>query len=287
MDDYAALISKKMAAEDTLRFKPKFERLEDNEWQMLVQMSPGVRSGVFASVAFGRPLRWLGEHHLAALILFELDPGIDGIEIMPEAVTVTIQGWRETFYPMFRLTMGGQTVVIDALAQSQYSSRDENLNWPVDALQRAYSAIGIGYKALREREVNAQPRMRNARAVVDGQAPVPCVATMDIIAKLLTRRGRHTIRTIVAALPDVPDVMATVFAMATHRWVNLTLWSATPGAMVVKLLPPGETRRQPTGLIPTQSTSKVGPPSVPQLDWWWLETENLPGYFVPADRFER
>lgn len=245
-----------------------FKRVEDREWECLFWTVEGEWTGVFSSVAYGKLFPWQGKDRLAALTLFELDPSVITVELLPEKVGIVSKGKRFWSTPMFRLTRSSGVSVVDSLRSDQIGNPSERLNWPTAALRDAYASIGIPYQAILKSTLTAQPRLRNAQAVIDGQAAVPSVAAMEAIAAVLAQPGKHSIQTVALALPDLAEVKETVYAMATHHWVKLGLWAKTPETMPVTLLPPGEhTRRQPTGRPRVKSTAVFGVPPTVGIHW--------------------
>jgi hypothetical protein len=274
---------------------PVFERVSNAEWESLFLVCPGRWSGVFASVAYGKRIPWQGKDRLAALTLFELDPTIVSVEVMPEAVGIATNGARLWTTPMFRVTRASGISVMDSLRRSQYENPNGSLNWPIAALRDAYAHIGVPYEVLPEPALYRQPRLRNARAVIDGQADLPSASAMTIIAEMLAVPGKHTVSSVSAALPDLPGVKETVFAMATHHWVKLGLGAPTLETMLVTLLPKAEkTRRQPNGRPRAKSTAVFGIPKPVGIHWMDVD-DNTPegalidwtGFFTDPKPFRR
>ena len=212
----------------------RIEALTDEDWKEINKGLDRRYSGLFVSGVNGGVLPWRGEHHLAALSLFELDPGIDSFEFMPERISLTIEGKKRSYIPAFRLRCGPATLMVDVLhpGQEKHPKRAQ-----VSAtIRAAYGCIGVRYRTLSEREVFAQPRQRNARYVLEYRGFRPSAETELAAVKALGRRGRHTVDSLTASLGDFPDVRDTLFSLATKRRIKLGLWAETPGEMPAELL---------------------------------------------------
>jgi hypothetical protein len=212
----------------------RIDPLTDQDWKDINAGLDRRFSGLFISGVNSKELPWRGTHHLAAMSLFELDPAIDQFEVMPERITVTIDGKRRRYIPAFRLLCGRTVLMVDVLhvGQEKHPKRAE----VTETLRMAYGCRGIRYKTIPERRVFAQPRQRNARYVLEYRSVHPAAETEMAVVKALAKHGKHTVDSVVATLADYPDGRDALLALATQRRVKLDLWAATPGEMTASLL---------------------------------------------------
>ena len=212
----------------------RIEPLSDNDWKGINSKIDRRLGGFFVSSVNQKVLPWHGMHQLAALSVFEMDPGIDAFEVSPERVTVMVAGKKRSYVPAYRLRRGSATVMVDILHRRQET---HPLRPIVTATIRAgYARIGIHYRVLPERRVFAQPRLRNARFVLGHRGLDTCAETELAVVRVLGRKGLHDVASVAAALPDLPDARETLLALATQRRVKLGLWAATPGAIKAELI---------------------------------------------------
>ena len=204
------------------------------EWKALDERLSQRFSGFFVSTLMGAALPWRNLRHLAALSLFELDPAIDSIEVMPERVVLSAGGRPREYVPHFRLRSGSQVTMADVIRRDQ----EDN---PVRAratalLQEIYARRGIRYCALPETVVTAQPRLDNARAILGCRGFRPTPDAEMAIVETLGQPGRHTVASLAGRLPTVAHLKDTVFALATRRVLRVDLGAACHGDMAVGLL---------------------------------------------------
>ena len=212
----------------------QIEALTDLDWREINKGLDRRFSGLFASGLNGKMVPWRSENHLAALSLFELDPGIDGFEVMPERISLSIDGKRRSYIPAFRLRCGSVTIMVDILraAQEKHPKRAQ-----VSAtIRAAYECIGVRYQTISARSVLAQPRQSNARYVLEYRGFRPPAETELAVVKALGRTGRHTIDSLTASLLEFPDARDTLFSLATRRRIKVGLWAKTTGEMSAALL---------------------------------------------------
>jgi hypothetical protein len=208
-------------------------KLTNDDWKEINAGLDRRFSGLFVSLVNRKDLPWRGPHHLAALSLFELDHGINRFEVMPERITVTIGGKQRKYIPAFRLLCDRTVLMVDVLhpGQEKHPKRAE----VTETLRIAYGTVGVRYRTIPERHVFAQPRQRNARYVLEYRGVRPSDEAERAVVKALATNGKHTVNSIVAALPDHRDARDALFMLATQRFVKLDLWASTPGEMAVNL----------------------------------------------------
>jgi hypothetical protein len=212
----------------------QIQALTDRDWREINKGLDRRFSGLFVSGVNGKLVPWRGEHHLAALSLFELDPAIDSFEVMPERISLSIDGKLRSYIPAFRLRCGSITLMVDVLhpGQEKHPKRAQ-----VSAtIRAAYGCIGVRYRTMSEREVFAQPRQRNARYVLEYRGFQASAETELAVVKALGRSGKHTIDSLTASLAEFPDARDTLFFLATRRRIKVGLWATTPGGMPAELL---------------------------------------------------
>ncbi len=212
----------------------RIEPLTDDDWKGINSEIDRRFGGFFVSGANQKVLAWRGEHQLAALSVFELDPGIDAFEVSPERITVMVAGKKRSYVPAYRLRRGSATVMLDVLHRRQET---HPLRPIVTATIRAgYARIGIHYRVLPERRLYAQPRLRNARFVLGHRGLDTRAETELAVIRVLGRPGPHDVASVVAALPGLPDARETLLALATRRRVKLGLWAPEIGSMTAELI---------------------------------------------------
>ncbi len=213
----------------------KFSPLtEDDRARMIRGLSQRV-SGSFSSLLEGGPLLWRSPRELAALSLFELDPRVDSIEMTPEVATVLVEGKQVSHVPAFLLRQGPAVFVLDILSDAKAMDADRAAL--TAALKRAYAARGIRYAVLRQADVKAEPRQRNARLVLRCRRYDMGAQTALAIIATLSRPGPHTVASVMAANPGIPSVREAVYALAAQRRVAIDLWAQRPENMAVSLAP--------------------------------------------------
>ena len=208
--------------------------LTEADWKEISEQQAKRFSGFFVSNLMGEALAWRGLRHLAALSLFELDPAIDRIEVMPEHVTLSVGGKVRRYTPHFRLRSGLQVTVADVLRKGQENSPTRAA--VTTHLEQIYAARGVRYVTLPEKLVTAEPRLGNARAVLECRGHRPAPETEMAVVETLSEPGRHTVGTLAERLDGGTDVKNCVFALATRRTVRLNLRASRHEDMEVRLL---------------------------------------------------
>jgi len=163
--------------------------LSPAEWSEIDERLAKRFSGFFASRLMDRALPWRGLRHLATLSLFELNPAVESIEVMPERVTMFVDGRARDYTPHFRLRSAGGVAMADVL---RYGQERNPARARVTALLRdIYAHRGIRYCALPEGAVTAEPVLGNARAVLAcrGYDPPPEAELSPAATQLPTRRS--------------------------------------------------------------------------------------------------
>ena len=186
------------------------EPLTPSDWALINQKLERRFSGVFVSRVNGKALPWRGTHHLAALSLFELDPTIDAFEVMPERMSLTLGSKRYSFIPAFRIRSGHSVMMVDVLHAGQEAQPHRARL--TAAINTAYSSVGLRYRTIPERDVLAQPRLRNARFVLGYRGFDPVGETEMAVVKVLSQPGAHTVNSVIAAAAAHPDVRDTLFS---------------------------------------------------------------------------
>jgi hypothetical protein len=195
-------------------------------------------SGSFSSRLVSGPVPWRGTRELAALTLFELDLRVDSIEVTPEVATVLVNGRQVSHIPAFLLRQGTTEVVLDVLDDAKAVDPDRAAL--TQALKRAYASRGIRYGILRHAAVKAEPRQRNARLVLRSRRYDMGSQTALAIIATLSGRGPHTVGSVMAAHPGIPNIREAVYALAANRQVTIDLWAEQPENMAVSLAPQGK-----------------------------------------------
>ena len=212
----------------------KVEPLSAADWREIDEMMSLRFSGFFVSALMGAALPWRSLRHLAALSLFELDPAIESIEVMPERVTLYAGGKPRKYVPHFRLRSGSSVTVADVIRRGQ---EDNPVRTRATALlQEIYARRGIRYRALPEATVTAQPRLGNARAVLGCRGFRPTQEAEMAVVETLGQPRRHTLASLAGCLPTIDHLKDTVFALAARRVVRLDLGAPCHGDMTVELL---------------------------------------------------
>jgi hypothetical protein len=204
------------------------------DWKQIDERLAGRFNGFFVSRLMGAALPWRSRRHFNALSLFELDPAIDRIEIMPERVMFVVDGRTRDYTPHFRLRSGAEVTVVDVLRRGQESNPARAAVTAV--LEEIYARRGIRYHALHEARVAAQPRLGNARAVLACRGFDPPPEAEMAVVETLGERRRHTVGSLAERLQTTVGVKDTVFALATRRKVRLDLWAPRHADMAVELL---------------------------------------------------
>jgi hypothetical protein len=217
-----------------------FSPLTDEDRKRIARNMRHTVSGSFVTIVQGGSLIWRNLREFHALSLFELDLRVEQIEVVPERVTVMIDGRSISHIPAFRLRCGAVRVVLDVVTDRQIEKPSHQA--VAGALTRAYASRGMRYKELRYAHVRAQPRLRNARLVLRGRCYDPPDETELAILALLSTPGRQTVRSISAAVPTDPHVRDAVYSLATRRRLAIDLWASDPDDMGVRLAPWGDTR---------------------------------------------
>jgi hypothetical protein len=217
-----------------------FSPLTDEDRKRIARQMTHTVSGAFVTVAQGGSLLWRNPRELHALSLFELDLRVEQIEVVPERVTVMVDGRSVDHIPAFRLRCAAARVVLDVVTDAQREKLGHQA--VAGALTRAYASRGMRYTELRYAHVRGQPRLRNARLVLRGRCYDPPPETEFAILSLLSTPGRHTIRSISTAVPPNPHVRDAVYALATRRRIAIDLWARDPDDMVIRLASWGDSR---------------------------------------------
>lgn len=191
--------------------------------------------GLHASLKTGCPVpfRTLAERDLAHLL--ETDSEVRSFAPWPEQVTVLLAGKPQSYVPAFRVAFrSGRTAVLDAVSarEEQDALRAEL----VGLVRRAYAERGVRYRALRHRQVLAEPRMANARRILAARGSGVPPATMLLVTRALSRGiGRRTVAEVERELAGAPGAPDAVFLMALQGRVDLDLSAPIPGDMVAVL----------------------------------------------------
>jgi hypothetical protein len=153
---------------------------------------------------------------------------------MPERLTLLVAGKRRSYVPDFRIRRGATIAMVDVLHRNEVKSPFRPA--VTATIEAAYATIGIVYRALTEQQVVAEPRLGNARLVLEHRGADPRAETEMALVQALNRRGEHTVASLVAALPRHADARDVLFRLACDGKVRLGLWARTPGEMRAELL---------------------------------------------------
>ena len=211
-----------------------FTQITAADW---VKISEGLTrrfSGDFPYARNNTVLNWRTERERSAISIFALDPRIDGIEVMPERVTLVVEGRRKTWAPALRITAGRHVAMADII-------RDASSNLPArheltTLLTQVYRKRGIAYTTLLESQVQKEPRLHNARLILGYRAvEIDAASEMAVVAALSTRI-KVTLGELETKLTGHTEVRATVFKLATLGIVRVDLWADNLADMSVKLV---------------------------------------------------
>jgi hypothetical protein len=216
----------------------KFSPLTKDDRSRISRSLSNRVSGSFSSRLVSGPVPWRGTRELAALTLFELDLRVDSIEVTPEVAVVLVNGKQVSHIPAFLLRQGTTKVVLDVLDDARAADPDRVAL--THALKRAYASRGIRYGILRHAAVKAEPRQRNARLVLRSRRYDMGSQTALAIIATVSARGPHTVRSVMATHPGIPNVREAVYALAANRRVAIDLWAQQPEEMAVFLAPQGK-----------------------------------------------
>jgi hypothetical protein len=216
----------------------KFSPLTEEDHARISRSLSNRVSGSFSSRLVSGPVPWRGTRELAALTLFELDLRVDSIEVTPEVATVLVNGEQISHIPTFLIRQGTTEVVLDVLDDTKAADSDRSAL--THALKRAYASRGIRYGILRHAAVKAEPRQRNARLVLRSRRYEMGSHTALAIIATLSARGPHTVGSVMAAHPGIPNIREAVYALAANRRVAIDLWAQQPEEMTVSLAPQGQ-----------------------------------------------
>lgn len=191
-------------------------------------------SGDFPYVRNNTVLNWRTERERAAISIFALDPRIDGIEVMPERVTLVVEGRRKTWSPALRITAGRNVAMTDIIrdASAMLPARQEL----TDLLTRVYRKRGIAYTTLLESQVRKEPRLHNARLVLGYRGVEIGASTEMAVVAALSTTLKVSLGELETKLAGHAEVRASVFKLATLGLVHVDLWASSLEAMGVKLV---------------------------------------------------
>lgn len=204
------------------------------EWQKVTEGLTRRFSGDFPYARNRTTLKWRTERERAAISILALEPRVDNIEIMPEHVTLIVNGQRRDWFPALRVTSGRNVVMADVI-------RDDSLTSPgrceiTELLTHHYDVRGIHYRVLTESRVRKEPRFTNARLVLGYRELDPDPDTELAVVSILAKAAEIKLRDLEAKLEGFGNVRAAVFAMATRGQIKLDLWASNLAAMGVKLV---------------------------------------------------
>lgn len=206
----------------------------DEDWKRVTEGLTRRFSGEFPYARKDTVLSWRVERERAAIALFALDPRIDNIEVIPERVTLMIDGKRRIWFPALRLTSRRRVAMADVI-------RDSTLASPVrceltELLTHIYAERGVTYTVMLESRVRKEPRLSNARLVLGYAGVDQDIDTELAVVAVLTQGDDASLGYLESKLAGVGDVRATVFRMATLGQVKLDLWARDLADMSVKLV---------------------------------------------------
>ena len=204
------------------------------EWRKVTEGLTRRFSGDFPYARNRTILKWRTERERAAISILALEPRVHNIEIIPEHVTLIIDGRRRDWFPALRITSGRNVVMADVI-------RDKSLASPgrceiTELLTHHYAERGIRYTVLTESRVRKEPRFSNARHILGYRELDPDPDTELAVVSTLTRAAEIKLGDLEAKLEGFGEVRAAVFTMATRGQVKLDLWAADFARMSVELV---------------------------------------------------
>jgi hypothetical protein len=216
------------------QFAHHIARTTDEDWRRVTEGLTRRFSGEFPYPRTGTVLTWRTERERAAISILALEPRIDNIEVIPERVTIIVDGKRREWSPALRLTSGRRVAMVDVIRDSSLESpaRDEL----TAQLTQIYAERGISYTVMLESRVRKQPRLSNARFVLGYRSVDPDPDTELAVVGALTRGMDASLGYLESKLAWTGDVRAAVFAMAARGQVKLDLWARDLADMSVKLV---------------------------------------------------
>lgn len=190
-------------------------------------------SGSFSTRKAPAPLLWGSPAELDALSLFELDSSIEAIVSVPHVLHIIVDGARRKHIPSFEVRVSGQTVVADILPD--YVANDPGRGSHNELLSTAYRNLGIHYQSVAHIKLRREPRLRNARLVLNARR-YECPHNVELsLLGILSDQQPHTLEELSQRLTTKADTRSATFALATRGKVSVDLWAPEIKKMVVRL----------------------------------------------------
>ncbi len=208
--------------------------LTADDWRKVSEGLTRRFSGDFPLDRNGTVLNWRTQRERAAISILALDPRIDSIEVMPERVTLIVDGRNRTCSPALRIKSGRRVVMADVIRNSSAGlpGRCEL----TELLTQVYGERGITYTTMLESRVCREPRLRNARFVLGYRGVDSDPGTELAVVGALSKGVQVKLKVLEDRLSGSGDVRATVFALATRRKIRLDLWATDFADMSVQLV---------------------------------------------------
>ena len=191
--------------------------------------------GVFQSEKSGKSLPWRNEAERDLMALLEVDPAVHSMEAWPEKVSIVLNGRESSWVPALRVQFadGPRTAILDAA-----ETWDADKPWRrrlSRSLARIYGDRQIAYRFFAAREIRVQPRLRNAKAILERRG-YPIDAASELLAIEALSVGARTIGEVGHIFPGGPDAARnTLYSMAIRGIVELDLSAAAAANMRVWL----------------------------------------------------
>lgn len=213
----------------------KLAPLDDEDIALMKAALKRRAHGVFQSPKAGKSLPWRNPAERDLMALLEVDPDVLSMEAWPEEVHFVLDGRESSAVPALRVHRRREPRVMVMDAAENWEAARPWRRRLSDVLRRIYAERHVPYRFFRARDIRVQPRLGNAKAVLERRGyPINPADELLVVEALST--GARTIGDVGARFPGGPDeAKRMLFSMALKGSVGLDLSAASWTDMRVRL----------------------------------------------------
>lgn len=203
------------------------------DWDRIQQGMRRRVSGMTPSIKMNKAVPWRRPEERDLGFLLELDPNVDSYQPLPHRVAIMVGSKERYHYPSYEVRSGKRTAIVDAVPGRREKDPDrQRLNRLLAAF---YQSRRIAYQAVPSTAIRLEPRLSNARHILDCRSFTVDDRLRDIVVQALSDGTSTTIAGLENMLASELYVGRAVCRMALDGQLSLGLGARTPKEMLVGL----------------------------------------------------
>lgn len=181
--------------------------------------------GLFSSVKMERQVAWESQLEFDHLRLMEVDNAVVAFHAQPEECPYVHQGKPRRYYPDLRVELADGSVRMVEVKYKADADAPENKERFV-IIKALYAERGISFEVVTELDIRRQPRLANAKLMLDYRDYDPSESLNLRVAEAFAVRRPVTLGDLEAALGFPTERRGELYAMALRGHFGIDLENA-------------------------------------------------------------